>query len=154
MRHSARHKRAHAVCGVILAPTAPRAPMSGRGARARAQIFVDPEIWSSLYLACANFQLRRQIINTPVKVMSNTPNQDTKPEQSAEFYALTACRILMRAESMQQGDRNGMIMGIISLAIDAARDAIKESESQAERARARAAFGARMQDFQVVKIDP
>ncbi len=86
--------------------------------------------------------------------MSNTPNQDTKPEQSAEFYALTACRILMRAEPMQQGERNGYIMGIISLAIDAARDAIKESESQAERERARAAFGARMQDFQVVKIDP
>ena len=154
MRHSARHKRAHAVCGVILAPIlAPRPLQNSVCGRAR-RFFVDPEVWSSLYLACANLQLRRQIINTPVKVMSNTPNQDTKPEQSAEFYALTACRILMRAESMQQGDRNGMIMGIISLAIDAARDAIKESESQAERARARAAFGARMQDFQVVKIDP
>ena len=130
------------------------APVAGIVQRARRSQFLSPEVWSSLYLACANFQLRRQIINAPVKVMSNTPNQDTKPEQSAEFYALTACRILMRAESMQQGDRNGMIMGIISLAIDAARDAIKESESQAERARARAAFGARMQDFQVVKIDP
>ena len=79
-------------------------------------------------MGAADFQLRRQIIFAPVKGMSTTPNQDTKPEQSAEFYALTACRILMRAESMQQGDRNGMIMGIISLAIDAARDAIKVAE--------------------------
>ena len=94
------------------------------------------------------------MINALVKVMSNTPNQDKEPEQSAEFYALTACRILMRAESMQQGVRDGMIMGIISLAIDQARDAIKEYEIQAERARARAAFGARMQDFHVVKINP
>ena len=78
---------------------------------------------------CARLNLSSFVIDAvPAKGMDTTTNHDTESEQSAEFYALTACRILMRAESMQQGDRNGMIMGIISLAIDAARDAIKVAE--------------------------
>ena len=78
---------------------------------------------------CARLNLSSFVIDAvPAKGMDTTTNHDTESEQGAEFYALTACRILMRAESMQQGDRNGMIMGIISLAIDAARDAIKVAE--------------------------
>ena len=45
------------------------APVAGIVQRARRSQFLSPEVWSSLYLACANFQLRRQIINAPVKVV-------------------------------------------------------------------------------------
>ena len=37
---------------------------------------------------------------------------------------IAACRLLVAAEPMQRGDRSGAIMGRISTAIDAARDAI------------------------------
>ena len=53
-----------------------------------------------------------------------------EPKKSVEFYALEACRMLMKAEEMQQGLRGGWVMGTISLAIDAARDAIKESDNE------------------------
>ncbi len=39
---------------------------------------------------------------------------------------LEACRLLMKAEAMQQGERGGAIMGQISTAIDAARAALEK----------------------------
>ena len=41
---------------------------------------------------------------------------------------LEACRLLMKGEPMQQGERNGYIMGALSTAIDAARAAIAKAE--------------------------
>jgi len=41
---------------------------------------------------------------------------------------LDACKALLKAEAMQQGERNGYIMGIISQAIDKARAAIANAE--------------------------
>lgn len=40
---------------------------------------------------------------------------------------LEACRLLMQAEGMQQGERSGYVMGTISIAIDAARAAIAKA---------------------------
>ncbi len=53
----------------------------------------DPEVWSSA--GCAvNFQLRRQIINTPVKVMDTTL---TTPEQIAR-YRFSTLRAALKLE--------------------------------------------------------
>lgn len=40
--------------------------------------------------------------------------------------AVKACRLIVKAEAMQQGKRDGATMGEISLAIDAARAALAE----------------------------
>jgi len=45
---------------------------------------------------------------------------------------LEACRLLMRAEPMQQGERNGAIMGRISTAIDAARAALEKATGKSK----------------------
>ena len=43
---------------------------------------------------------------------------------------LEALELLMKAEPMQQGERNGYIMGVISTAIDKARNVILKTKNQ------------------------
>lgn len=43
---------------------------------------------------------------------------------------LDTLRILMKAEAMQQGKRDGATMGCISLAIDAAREVLNEIDGE------------------------
>ncbi len=45
---------------------------------------------------------------------------------------LEACALLMKAEDMQKGARGGAIMGEISIAIDAARVAIREATGETD----------------------
>jgi len=65
-----------------------------------------------------------QQINTMTK--ENTPDTSTRLNAAAPEL-LAACEELMKAEAMQQGERNGYIMGTISQAIDKARDAIAKA---------------------------
>jgi hypothetical protein len=59
-----------------------------------------------------------RLFNTPQENLGNSRLISAAPE------LLDACEALMKAEAMQQGERNGYIMGTISQAIDKARDAI------------------------------
>jgi hypothetical protein len=46
---------------------------------------------------------------------------------NAHNYLVNACKVLLECAPMQQGERNGAIMGSISIAIDMARKALEKS---------------------------
>lgn len=58
---------------------------------------------------------------------------DNAVEPVDETGALAACRQLLKAEAMQQGDRSGYVMGAVSAAIDMARAAVEPLRHSRQR---------------------